>query len=110
MAKKTNERIAALRKRRAEIDARLSQLEIREKAKERKRDTRRKVIAGAYALEHCEFDPAFKATLFGLLDQYVEREADRALFGLAPKASAAAQNPESAKPDSDKKGADESKS
>lgn len=105
MAKKTNERIAALRKRRAEIDARLSQLEIREKAKERKRDTRRKVIAGAYALEHCEFDPAFKATLFGLLDQYVEREADRALFGLAPKASA---SPE--KRDSDKKGADESKS
>ena len=105
MAKKTNERIAALRKRRAEIDARLNQLEIREKAKERKRDTRRKVIAGAYALEHCEFDPAFKATLFGLLDQYVEREADRALFGLAPKASAAPE-----KPDSDKKGADESKS
>jgi hypothetical protein len=84
MSKKLNERVAALRKRRAEIDARLSQLEAREKAKERKRDTRRKVIAGAYALEHCEFDPDFKATLEGLLNSYLEKPGDRELFDLAP--------------------------
>ena len=105
MSKKLNDRVAALRKRRAEIDARLNQLEAREKSKERKRDTRRKVIAGAYALEHCEFDPAFKATLFGLLDQYVERAADRELFDLAAKPDAASK---SDKPKT--KGADESKS
>lgn len=84
MAKSVKERAEALRKRKAEIEARLADLEHREKAAERKRDTRRKVIAGAYALEHCEFDPDFKATLEGLLNSYLEKPGDRELFGLAP--------------------------
>ena len=84
MAKSVKERAEALRKRKAEIEARLSDLEQREKTAERKRDTRRKVIAGAYALEHCDFDPAFKATLKGLLNSYLEKPGDRELFDLAP--------------------------
>ena len=84
MAKSVKERAEALRKRKAEIEARLSDLEQREKTAERKRDTRRKVIAGAYALEHCEFDPDFKATLEGLLNSYLEKPGDRELFDLAP--------------------------
>ena len=84
MAKSAKERAASLRKRKAEIEARLQQLEQREKSAERKRDTRRKVIAGAYALEHCEFDPDFRATLFGLFRDYVERDGDRELFDLPP--------------------------
>lgn len=85
MGKSVAEKVAALQRQKAQIEARLGQLKAREKSIERKRDTRRKVIAGAYALEHCEFDPAFKATLFGLLDQYVERPGDRELFDLPPK-------------------------
>lgn len=89
MGKSVADKVAALQRRKAEIDARLSQLRAREKSAERRRDTRRKVIAGAYALEHCNFDPAFKATLYGLLDQYVERPSDRELFELGPKPPAA---------------------
>ena len=88
MGKSVADKVAALQRRKSEIEARLGQLKAREKSVERKRDTRRKVIAGAYALEHSEFDPAFKATLFGLLDQYVERPADRELFELPPKKDA----------------------
>ncbi len=35
---------------------------------------------------HCEHDENFKNHFFTLLDRHVEREQDRALLGLAPKA------------------------
>lgn len=54
------------------------------KLRERKLDTRRKIIAGALALEHAKRDDRFHAILLRLLDQYVERDVERALFGLAP--------------------------
>jgi hypothetical protein len=62
--------------------AQLKALEAREKQAERKADTRRKVIAGALALEHFEknSDSEFGRTLFRLLDEYVVRPHDRALF------------------------------
>jgi hypothetical protein len=74
-----------LREKKAQIEAKLRKLEAREKEKARKADTRRKVIAGALALEHAEIDPAFGEKLHGLLARFVDRPQDRALFGLPPK-------------------------
>lgn len=54
------------------------------KLRERKLDTRRKIIAGALALEHAKRDDRFHAILVRLLDEYVERPVERALFGLGP--------------------------
>ena len=78
----STDRLELLRKKRDQIDAQLKALEARNKQAERKADTRRKVIAGALALEHFERnrDSEFGRTLFRLLDEYVVRPHDRALF------------------------------
>ena len=80
--KTPEEKIAALQEQERQIKAQLK----REKAKvaqaQRKADTRRKIIAGALALEHK--DEAFQATLHRLLNDYVKRPDERALFDLAP--------------------------
>lgn len=54
------------------------------KTQERKLDTRRKIIAGALALEHILHDATYGRMFVRLLDTYVTRDGDRALFGLPP--------------------------
>jgi hypothetical protein len=78
----TTDRLELLRERRAQLDAQLRALEARNKQAERKADTRRKVIAGALALEHfgANRDSEFARIMFRLLDEYVVRPHDRALF------------------------------
>ena len=71
---------AKLLERKARLDARLKQLALQESKQQRKDDTRRKVIAGALALEHAETDPEFAGKLTKLLNRYVTRPQDRALF------------------------------
>lgn len=80
--KSTADRLQTLRQKREQLDAQLRALEARSKQAERKADTRRKVIAGALALEHYEKNPEseFHRIIFRLLDEYVVRPHDRALF------------------------------
>ena len=80
--KSTADRLKTLREKREQLDAQLRALEARNKQAERKADTRRKVIAGALALEHYEKNPdsEFHRIIFRLLDEYVVRPHDRALF------------------------------
>ena len=84
----STDRLALLRQRRDQIDAQLRALEARNKQAERKADTRRKVIAGALALEHFEKnrDSEFGRIMLRLLDEYVVRPHDRALFPDLPDA------------------------
>jgi hypothetical protein len=87
MARRTNtDRLQILRDKRDQLDAQLRALEARTKKAERKADTRRKVIAGALALEHFEAnrDSEFGRIMFRLLDEYVVRPHDRALFSHLP--------------------------
>ena len=51
--------------------------------RERKLDTRRKIIAGAIALEHMKYDAAFASAFQALLDRFVTKSPERVLFGLA---------------------------
>jgi hypothetical protein len=92
----TTDKLQSLRKQRDQLDARMKLLESRKKQAERKADTRRKVIAGALALEHFEAnrDSEFARVLFRLMDEYVTRPYDRVLFPfLTPPEPAAAESP-----------------
>ena len=85
--KSTTDRLELLRQKRDQLDAQLRALEARSKQAERKADTRRKVIAGALALEHFEAnrDSEFARVLFRLMDEYVVRPHDRPLFPFLPQ-------------------------
>jgi hypothetical protein len=50
-------RIESLREKKAQLEEQIKNLEARERQQERKNDTRRKVIAGALALEHMSKNP-----------------------------------------------------
>jgi len=81
MAKKTEaERLAGLSKRKEEIEAQMQTLTRQKRKRERKEDTRRKILAGAVVLTHAEQDKGFKSALLDLLDRFVERDQDRRLF------------------------------
>ena len=69
----------------------LKRLEQREKAKDRKRDTRRKILAGSWVLERVAKDDAFAAKFRNDLDQYLTRDIDRALFDLPARQPSAQQ-------------------
>jgi hypothetical protein len=77
----TTDKLTTLRQRQAEIANQLKLLEAREREQARKDDSRRKIIAGALALEHAEKNPddAFSRQLFRLLDEYVAPR-NRGLF------------------------------
>lgn len=49
---------------------------------ERKVDTRRKIIAGAVALEHAEKNPDWGKGFLAVLDKAVTKKEDRELLGL----------------------------
>jgi hypothetical protein len=85
---------AMLLKKQEQIAEQLKQLKARDKESERKADTRRKVIAGALALEHFAQHPdgEFAKVLFKLLDEHVE-ERSRYLFSFLLPAPAAASAP-----------------
>jgi hypothetical protein len=83
MAKPVNlDQLEALKKQQSQLQAKIAAMEARQKEQDRKNDTRRKVIAGALALEHMAKNPKdqFSRKLFALLDEYVPRSSDRALF------------------------------
>jgi hypothetical protein len=88
---KPKDKIERLRLELAQKQAQLKAEEAREKETARKSDTRRKVIAGALAVEHMEKNPTsdFAKVLGKLLDEYVTRPMDRALFPNLPAPSPA---------------------
>ena len=91
------ERIQKLEQQAAKIDRELRKARNAEKKQERAIDARRKIIAGALALEHMEKNPGsdFGKTLFRLLDEYT-RPHERHLFAFLPARDAPAPAPETA--------------
>ena len=81
------ERLAKLQQQRAKIERQIRQQKLKLKTEERRKDTRRKIILGALVEKHCALNPdsTFARQVQKLINQYVEREQDRELFGLAPK-------------------------
>jgi hypothetical protein len=79
------ERLKTLQQRLTKAQRALSKARSDAKDLARRDDARRKIIAGALALEHLGKNPAseFGKVLFGLLDEYA-RPDDRVLFEFLP--------------------------
>ena len=77
--KTPEERLAELQAKQNQIAERVKAQQAKIKAEERKKDTRRKIVAGAIALEHMEYDENFKHVMEGLLRRHV-KASDQDLF------------------------------
>lgn len=76
--------IEKLKAKKAQIEAQIQMAKAREKVTERKKDVRRKILAGAYYLDRINKEKAFDE-LTKAMDGYLVRDNDRILFGLSPK-------------------------
>jgi hypothetical protein len=74
-------KLDTLKKKKEQLNARIHKLESLHKTRERKRDTRRKILIGAYFIEKANEEGSLDA-LYQQLDGYLKRNSDRELFGL----------------------------
>ena len=91
MVRDPQKELAELNKRKAELEESLSkrEAELKELRSKKKslleRQIRRLILLGSY-LDHCmETDPESKIRAMKSLDEFLERERDRELFGLPPR-------------------------
>ena len=78
---KPSNRLESLKKKQGQLTAQIQLLEAVEKTRERKKDTRRKILIGAYILDKATKNGTFNQIVTEL-DTYLTRRADRALFDL----------------------------
>lgn len=83
---KTSQRIDFLKDQREKLNAKIKKLEAAEKHAEKKRDTRRKILIGAYYWDKAKEDNTV-SDLVNRLDSYLTRDSDRELFDLPPRSS-----------------------
>ena len=75
-------RLESLKKQQEQLKAKIQALEAAESSRERKRETRRKILVGAYYLDKMRADNKFNE-LVSLMDGYLSRDSDRVLFNLS---------------------------
>jgi transposase len=89
---KLDEQISTLEEKLKALKLRAQRIEQRKKAieskRERKADTRRKILVGAVVMAKIEQKVMDEKQLRGWLDEALRRADDRALFGLPPVANA----------------------
>ncbi|MBC8307168.1 MAG: mobilization protein [Pelagibacterales bacterium] len=73
----------SLKKKRDIINARIRLITNREQSKERKDNTRRKILIGSYYLDQANKNNSFDAVV-KLMDSYLTRDSDRKVFNLKP--------------------------
>ena len=73
------------RKKKRLIENRIRRQQYRLSLQARKRDTRRKILAGSWVLAVAEQDQDAGNRLRKGLDEFLERDQDRELFGLTPR-------------------------
>ena len=79
------DRMRKLEEQRARINAEIQRVRSRESQEERKRETRRKILAGAMVLDRVARKDLSEKLFKADMDHFLEREQDRALFGLPPR-------------------------
>ena len=85
MRRTLSERQQVLEERKRQIETQLASLSARKRETDRRRDARRKIIVGAAILAHAELNPTFADQIRDVLDQAVQRPADRqAITDLLP--------------------------
>lgn len=78
-----NNKLEKLKQQREQLNARIQKFEAAEKTRERKRETRRKILIGAYYLDQAKTQDKFDE-IVKLMDDYLKRNSDRSLFDLIP--------------------------
>ena len=78
--KSAQERINELEARRSQLLTELTRLSAREKFKNRKADTRRKILLGAWLLQQLDNDDPIAAKVKRDLPRFLSRPTDRQLF------------------------------
>ena len=73
----------SLKKKRDIINARIRLMQNKEQSKERKDNTRRKILIGSYYLDQANKNNSFN-DIVKLMDSYLTRDSDRMLFDLLP--------------------------
>lgn len=74
-------KIEKLKKQRDVLNARIQKAEALEKSKERKNETRRKILVGAYYLDEAKKNSTMDE-IVDAMKTYLTRKGDRVLFGL----------------------------
>ncbi|PKL95009.1 MAG: mobilization protein C [Gammaproteobacteria bacterium HGW-Gammaproteobacteria-8] len=92
MAQTKADRLAALREKERQLKAQIAQIEAREKATERKLDTRRKILIGGAVLAKVKRGAWPEKQLRELVDSELTKDRDRLLFDLSPKADRSDQD------------------
>lgn len=77
------ERIEALKKRKAEIEKKLAQIEAREKVKARKEETRLKVLIGGGIMADAKIHPEIVELIQAVLERSTPATRDRELLKAA---------------------------
>lgn len=84
----TEEKIKVLQEKLKQEKAKKQKMEARKKSAETKiiraTDTRKKILLGAFSLDKMNKNETYKIDLIRQLGEYLKRDDDRALFGLAP--------------------------
>lgn len=79
----TTQTLERLKKQQEIIQNRITLIENREKTKERKKETRRKILIGSYYLEKSRENNNF-SKIQKIMDPFLTRDNDRILFDLSP--------------------------
>jgi len=77
-------KLTRLLEKRNAVNARIRQVQNKQKASERRNETRRKILAGAAVLQWAARDSEFNAKLMAELNRFLMRDDNRALFDLPP--------------------------
>ena len=72
-------KIDALKIKRERLQAQIQKLEASEKSRERKQDTRRKILVGSYFIDKAKEEGGVES-LYQLMGNYLKRESDKQLF------------------------------
>ena len=82
---KAAKRLEKLEEQRARINAEIQRVRAKEQQQKRKEETRRKVLVGSLIMGKVQSGEWPEEELIETMDSYLERDNDRALFGLPPK-------------------------
>ncbi len=82
MNRSRQDRIKELESKKKQIEARIQKLKAIESTKNRKEDTRRKILLGAMVMKLIEKGYWSQEEIYQQLDKFLDKQLDRQLFGL----------------------------
>ena len=83
MSSSRQDKIKELEQKKKQLEARIQTLKSAESAKKRKEDTRRKILLGSMVIKLIETGYWSKEEIYKHLDEFLDKELDRQLFGLS---------------------------